>query len=121
MENDPLLSDLVADTDDEMSAVTFGTGFTGITEIETGPDGNLYVLTFDREADGQGSLYRIVPTGRSRSLLLVHSLCPSGHRSPPVTDESEAGAEEGAEDEVNENNDNNNEGEDQEENGNENE
>jgi len=63
LENDPLLSDLVADSDDEMSAVTFGTGFTGITDIETGPDGNLYILTFDRETDGQGSLYRILPTG----------------------------------------------------------
>jgi hypothetical protein len=40
LENDPLLSDLVADSDDEMSAVTLGTGYTGITEIETGPDGN---------------------------------------------------------------------------------
>ena len=26
------------------SAVTFGTGFAGITDIETSPDGNLYIL-----------------------------------------------------------------------------
>ena len=41
LENDPLLGDLIADSDDEISAVTFGTGFTGINDIETGPDGNL--------------------------------------------------------------------------------
>jgi len=28
LENDPLLSDLVADSEDEMSAITLGTGFT---------------------------------------------------------------------------------------------
>ena len=61
--NDPLLSDLIADSDDEISAVTFGTGFTGISDIETGLDGNLYVLTYDREAEGLGSLYRILPAG----------------------------------------------------------
>jgi aldose sugar dehydrogenase len=52
----------VADSDEEASAVTLGTGFVGITDIETGPDGYLYVLTFDRETDGQGSLYRIAPS-----------------------------------------------------------
>jgi hypothetical protein len=61
--NDPLLSDLIADSDDEISAVTFGTGFTGISDIETGLDGNLYVLTYDREAEGLGSLYRVLPSG----------------------------------------------------------
>jgi glucose/arabinose dehydrogenase len=52
------LSDLVADTDEESSSVTLGTGFGGITDIETGPDGLLYVLTHDRET-GEGNLYRI--------------------------------------------------------------
>jgi len=122
LESDPLLNDLIADSDDETSAVTFGTGFTGINEIETGPDGNLYILTFDRETEGQGSLYRILPAGEegSSSAGLPPSV-PQDTVTPPGTDESEAGAEEGAEDEVNENNDNNNEGEDQEENSNENE
>ena len=54
----PGLSDLVADTDDESSSIILGTGFTGITDIETGPDGFLYVLTHDRET-GDGNLYRI--------------------------------------------------------------
>jgi aldose sugar dehydrogenase len=122
LENDSLLSDLIADSDDEISAVSFGTGFTGINDIETGPDGNLYILTFDRETEGQGSLYRILPAGEEGSSSAgVPPSVPQDTVTPPVTDESEAGAEEGAEDEVNENNDNNNEGEDQEENGNENE
>jgi aldose sugar dehydrogenase len=60
--NDPLLNDMIADSDDELSAVTFGTGFTGISEIETGPDGNLYILTYDRENEGQGSLLKIIPS-----------------------------------------------------------
>jgi aldose sugar dehydrogenase len=61
LNGDPSLSNLVADSDEEMSAVTLGTGFVGITDIETGPDGSLYILTFDRGAEGQGSLYRILP------------------------------------------------------------
>jgi glucose/arabinose dehydrogenase len=48
------LSDLVVDSEDELSAITFGSGFGGITDIETGPDGNLYVLSFD-----DGVIYEI--------------------------------------------------------------
>ena len=69
LESDPLLSDLIADSDDEISAVTFGTGFAGITDIETSPDGNLYILAYDRETEGQGSLYRILPAGEGATLL----------------------------------------------------
>ena len=50
------LDDLVADNDQEIDAITFGTGFIGgITDIETGPNGYLYILTFG------GNLYRILP------------------------------------------------------------
>ncbi|MEW6603207.1 MAG: PQQ-dependent sugar dehydrogenase [Thermoproteota archaeon] len=50
------LEDLVADNQEELSQVVFGTGFSrGIADIETGPDGYLYVLTFG------GMLYRIMP------------------------------------------------------------
>lgn len=49
------LQDLVADNNEEINSVIFGTGFGAITDIETGPDGNLYILTFG------GNLYRIVP------------------------------------------------------------
>jgi aldose sugar dehydrogenase len=48
------LSDLVVDNEDELSAIIFGSGFGGITDIETGPDGNLYVLSFD-----DGIIYEI--------------------------------------------------------------
>jgi glucose/arabinose dehydrogenase len=50
------LADQVADNDEELSQIVFGSGFEGgITDIETGPDGFLYVLTFN------GSVYRILP------------------------------------------------------------
>lgn len=50
------LTDLVADDKKEISAITFGTGFGGITDIDTGPDGLLYILSY-----ANGSIYRIVP------------------------------------------------------------
>jgi aldose sugar dehydrogenase len=53
------LTDLIADNEEEMSAIAVGTAFTGITDIETGPDGFLYLLTVDRESDGEGKIYRI--------------------------------------------------------------
>src|ERR1051325_3071234 len=52
----PGLLDMVADNRDEISEITFGTGFGGITDIKTGPDGFLYILSY-----GNGSLYRIAP------------------------------------------------------------
>jgi glucose/arabinose dehydrogenase len=50
-----LADDLVASTPHQVSAVIFGTGFGGITDIATGPDGYLYILTY------AGKMYRIVP------------------------------------------------------------
>jgi glucose/arabinose dehydrogenase len=47
------LSDRTADTPEEEQSLVFGTGFGVITDIKTGPDGNLYVLGFD------GTIYRI--------------------------------------------------------------
>jgi aldose sugar dehydrogenase len=50
-----IADDLVASNERQVAAVIFGTGFIGgITDIETGPDGYLYVLTYT------GKLYRIV-------------------------------------------------------------
>ena len=51
------LSDLVVDDKQEMSSIIFGTGFGGITDIKTGPDGLLYVLSIEN-----GEIYRIQPT-----------------------------------------------------------
>jgi glucose/arabinose dehydrogenase len=50
------LADQVADDEQQLSGIVFGSGFEeGITDIETGPDGFLYILTFN------GSIYRILP------------------------------------------------------------
>jgi aldose sugar dehydrogenase len=52
--NNPL-SDLVADNPDESASLIFAKGIEGrITDIETGPDGYLYVLTYS-----DGRIYRI--------------------------------------------------------------
>jgi glucose/arabinose dehydrogenase len=56
---DPRLLDLVADPvkegeDSELSSLIFGEGFGRITDIETGPDGLLYILTYE-----DGKIYRI--------------------------------------------------------------
>jgi len=50
------LSDLVVDNKAELNAVLFGSGFNSITDIKTGPDGLLYVLSY-----GDGNIYRLSP------------------------------------------------------------
>jgi glucose/arabinose dehydrogenase len=42
------LNDKVANTVEELSVVIFTYGFGGITDIEVGPDGNIYVLVYDK-------------------------------------------------------------------------
>jgi aldose sugar dehydrogenase len=70
--SDGPLADNVANAPNETKSIIFGTGFGGptplfikkhkdiggITDIEVGPDGYLYVLTFRQT---QGTIYRIVP------------------------------------------------------------
>jgi glucose/arabinose dehydrogenase len=56
---DSRLFDLVADPvkkgdDSELSSLILGEGFRRITDIETGPDGLLYILTYE-----DGKIYRI--------------------------------------------------------------
>jgi aldose sugar dehydrogenase len=53
----PNLEDNVADEDSEVDSLVIGTGFAGITDIKTGPDGNLYVLSYE-----DGSIYKIGPS-----------------------------------------------------------
>jgi glucose/arabinose dehydrogenase len=53
------LADRAMDPGDEVDDILFGTGFGGITDVEVGPDGYLYVLTFQ---DDDGSIFRIVPS-----------------------------------------------------------
>ena len=56
------LTDLVADNQGELlcvgeqAGISFGSDFGIVTDIETGPDGNLYVLSAD-----QGVIYRLKP------------------------------------------------------------
>ena len=57
--NSSIAKDLIASNGDEISSMTLGSGFKGITDIETGPDGNLYVLTYSRADAGMGTLYRV--------------------------------------------------------------
>ncbi len=45
--------------EEEKDKLVWGTGFAGITDLETGLDGNLYILTFDESSDGDGKIYRI--------------------------------------------------------------
>ncbi|HEY6587068.1 MAG TPA: PQQ-dependent sugar dehydrogenase [Nitrososphaeraceae archaeon] len=52
------LADKVA-SKDEINQAIFAQGFGGITDIEVGPDGYLYILTFGEE---DGTIYKIVPT-----------------------------------------------------------
>jgi len=52
------LEDKVADSPEESREAVFGTGFGGVTDIKTGPDGYLYVTSFI-----DGAIYRIVPSG----------------------------------------------------------
>jgi glucose/arabinose dehydrogenase len=69
------LSDFVVDTEEELSSVTFGSGFGGITDIETGPDGFLYVLSYYKESESpelnlkfnnNGTIYKISSSNTTR-------------------------------------------------------
>jgi aldose sugar dehydrogenase len=52
------LADKVANTKAELNKVVFATGFAGISDMEVGPDGYLYLLTFHKS---KGAIYRIAP------------------------------------------------------------
>ena len=51
------LNDMLVDNMNELSRIIFASGFKGITDIETGPHGYLYILSYL-----DGKLYRIVPS-----------------------------------------------------------
>ena len=62
------LTDKVADNKKEYNDVIFAEGFRGITDLEIGPDGYMYVLTFHERIYngyphyyGNGAIYRIIP------------------------------------------------------------
>jgi glucose/arabinose dehydrogenase len=51
-----VLADEIANTPQETQDILFGEGFGGITDIEVGPDGYMYVVSIS-----DGAIYRIVP------------------------------------------------------------
>lgn len=57
-----VLQDQVADNNEELQDVIFGEIMSSITDLETGPDGYLYVL-----AKGEGKIWRIVPSDTKNS------------------------------------------------------
>ena len=54
------LSDKVVQDPNETESLIFGSEFGIITDIEVGPDGNLYVLSGVR--DTEGKVYRVSPS-----------------------------------------------------------
>ena len=52
------LADKVASGEDGTEQIEFAEGFGGITDLEIGPDGYLYVLIYDSD---DGRIYRISP------------------------------------------------------------
>jgi len=56
------LQDKVAETNDQLQDAIFGKNMDSITDLETGPDGYLYVLSI-----GEGKLWRIVPAEKGNS------------------------------------------------------
>ncbi len=67
IKNDTYVGDIEALSDGEVDGtpenrvITFGQGFGGITDIQVGPDGYLYVLTHT------GDLHRILPASESKT------------------------------------------------------
>jgi len=52
------LEDKVADNHNELKDIIFGEGFSKITDIEVGPDGYLYILSYKGQSY---NIYRVVP------------------------------------------------------------
>ena len=57
------LKDKVADKPSEVEGISFARGFGGITDMQVGPDGYLYILTLQDYTNEKytGTIYRIIP------------------------------------------------------------
>ncbi|NOJ32869.1 MAG: hypothetical protein DA329_12105 [Candidatus Nitrosocosmicus sp.] len=55
---DGVLQDKIAESTKDLGPVIFGSGFGAIVDMEMGPDGYLYILSFSKE---EGKIYRLVP------------------------------------------------------------
>ncbi|MDQ4073878.1 MAG: PQQ-dependent sugar dehydrogenase [Thermoproteota archaeon] len=85
------LSDNEVDETMETSPIIFGQGFGGITDLDVGPDGYLYVLTF------QGDLYRVLPKSASLptpntpvTAASVSPAAPTSGQQPPASTSANA-------------------------------
>jgi aldose sugar dehydrogenase len=72
---DGSLSDRVLDTKEENQGALFASGFVGITDMQVGPDGYLYVLAIQGNyyyeqgnPNSKGTIYRIEPTNNAENL-----------------------------------------------------
>jgi hypothetical protein len=87
------LDDKVVDTDEEANAISFATGFAGISDIEVSPyDGYVYVVSL-----GQGKIFKIVPTGEGDTNNAGGSVPPpptTSTASPTVDGANEADTQE---------------------------
>jgi len=70
------LADKVANNPEESQQAALGHGFGTITDLQVGPDGYLYVLTFG------GNIYRIVP---SHSIGNIHKELESTSNRPSIS------------------------------------
>ncbi len=71
--NTALLADKEVNDPKENQPFIFGQGFGGITDIEVGPDGFLYVLSYT------GSLFRIVPSPAGTTTTMSSSASPANN------------------------------------------
>jgi aldose sugar dehydrogenase len=68
------LADKVADTNAENKDITFGSGFREITDMQIGPDGYLYILSYKF-----GAIFRIIPTQSSVPIKSINNLLDEKH------------------------------------------
>jgi aldose sugar dehydrogenase len=92
------IPDLVVDNEAEQSSIIFGNGFGPITDLETGPDGYLYVMSYD-----DGVIYRIVPSSVLSSPAATGAADTIGEQDQDEQDEGDSpnDGEENGEDENN--------------------
>jgi len=104
------IPDLVVDNEEEQSSIIFGKDFGSITDLETGPDGYLYVLSHRDPQWMDGVISRIVPSSSPIEEVTetVSPISPIGGQVQNEDDEDEDEEEEGSENESDENGDDEN-------------
>jgi glucose/arabinose dehydrogenase len=99
------IPDLLIDNEQEQTSITFGNGFGAITDLETGPDGYLYVMSYDA-----GTIYRIVPSSVASSSLSAGTE-EAGTPMSPVDEQEQDGQDDEDEEESASDDDENGDGE----------